>query len=159
MIEKVNGFKAAAAAVIAALTALWGWFGWLVLVWMVCMSIDYLTGYAAAGKNGEWNSAIAREGIWHKVGCIITVLVAGLLDGVIGYLLGNITALTLPFTYTVFLCPLVVAWYLLMELGSITENVGKLGAPVPPLLRRAIAVLKDSVDEAGEKILPEHRDE
>lgn len=159
MIEKVNGFKAAAAAVIAALTALWGWFGWLVLAWMVCMSIDYLTGYAAAGKNGEWSSAIAREGIWHKVGCIITVLVAGLLDGVIGYLLGNITALTLPFTYTVFLCPLVVAWYLLMELGSITENVGKLGAPVPPLLRRAIAVLKDSVDEAGEKILPEHRDE
>ena len=50
---------------------------------------------------------------------------------------------------------LVLAWYILMELGSITENVGKMGAPVPPWLRRAIAILKDTVDEAGNKIAPE----
>lgn len=155
MIDKVNGFKAALAAVIAALTALWGWFGWLVLAWVFCMTVDYLTGYFAAMKNGEWNSAVAREGIWHKGGCVVMVLIAGMMDGVIGYLLGNIPAITLPFTYTVFLCPLVLAWYILMELGSMTENVGKMGAPVPPWLRRAIAILKDTVDEAGNKIAPE----
>ena len=102
-------------------------------------------------KNGEWSSNIAREGLWHKAGCIFAVLVAGILDAVVGYLLGNIHGLALPFEYTVIICPLVVTWYLLMELGSILENVGKMGAPLPEFLKKMIAVLKATVDTAGEK--------
>ena len=117
MMENVTKFKAALTAVLAAMTALWGWFGWLVLAWVACMAIDYITGYSAAAKNGEWSSQIAREGLWHKAGCIFAVLVAGILDAVVGgYLLGNIHVLSLPFDYTVLVCPLVVTWYLLMEL-------------------------------------------
>lgn len=151
MMENVTKFKAALAAVLAAMTALWGWFGWLVLAWVACMAIDYITGYSAAAKNGEWSSDIAREGLWHKAGCIFAVLVAGILDAVLGYILGNIQGLALPFTYTVLVCPLVVTWYLLMELGSILENVGKMGAPLPQFLKKMIAVLKATVDTAGEK--------
>ena len=151
MMENVTRFKAALAAVLAAMTALWGWFGWLVLAWVACMAIDYLTGYSAALKTGEWSSDIAREGLWHKAGCIFAVLVAGILDAVVGYLLGNIHGLALPFEYTVIICPLVVTWYLLMELGSILENVGKMGAPLPEFLKKMIAVLKATVDTAGEK--------
>ena len=150
MMENVTRFKAALSAVLAAMTALWGWFGWLVLAWVVCMAVDYFTGYGAAMKTGEWSSNIAREGLWHKAGCIFAVLVAGILDAVVGYLLGNIEGLALPFTYTVIICPLVVTWYLLMELGSILENVGKMGAPLPEFLKKMIAVLKATVDTAGE---------
>lgn len=50
MMENVTKFKAALAAVLAAMTALWGWFGWLVLAWVGCMAIDYITGYSAAGE-------------------------------------------------------------------------------------------------------------
>ena len=50
MMENVTKFKAALAAVLAAMTALWGWFGWLVLAWVGCMAIDYITGYSAAAK-------------------------------------------------------------------------------------------------------------
>ena len=149
--EQVTKFKAAVAAVMAAMTALWGWFGWLVFAWVACMTIDYITGYSAAAKNGEWSSQIAREGLWHKAGCIFAVLVAGILDAVLGYILGNIKGLEIPFTYTVLVCPLVVTWYLLMELGSILENVGKMGAPLPEFLKKMIAVLKATVDTAGEK--------
>ena len=151
MMENVTRFKAALAAVLAAMTALWGWFGWLVLAWVGCMAVDYFTGYGAAMKNGEWSSNIAREGLWHKVGCIFAVLVAGILDAVVGYLLGNIEGLALPFTYTVIICPLVVTWYLLMELGSILENVGRMGAPLPEFLKKMIAVLKATVDTAGDQ--------
>ena len=150
MMENVTRFKAALAAVLAAMTALWGWFGWLLLAWGACMATDYLTGYSAALKTGEWSSDIAREGLWHKAGCIFAVLVAGILDAVVGYLLGNIHGLALPFEYTVIICPLVVTWYLLMELGSILENVGKMGAPIPEFLKKMIAVLKATVDTAGE---------
>ncbi|MCQ2439443.1 MAG: phage holin family protein [Oscillospiraceae bacterium] len=147
--ENVNRFKAVIAAVIAALTALWGWFGWLVVAWLACMTIDYFTGYGAAMKNGEWSSVIAREGIWHKVGCVVTVIAACILDAVVGYLI-NIPGITLPWTYTVLFAPLVVAWYILMEMGSILENVGKMGAPLPGFLKKAIAVLAKTADTAGE---------
>lgn len=156
--ENVNRFKAALAAVIAAMTALWGWFGWLVLAWVACMAIDYITGYSAAAKNGEWSSAVAREGLWHKAGCIFAVLAAGILDAVIGYLLGNIQGLALPFAYTVLVAPLVVAWYILMELGSILENVGKMGAPLPKFLKKMIVVLKGTVETAGDSLTPDQEE-
>ncbi len=152
--ENAVSLKAALAGVLAFLTALWGWFGWLVVAWVACMTIDYLTGYTAAMKNGAWSSHVAREGLWHKGGCIIVVLTAGILDGVLGYLLEGIPAVALPFEGSVFLTALVVVWYILMELGSILENVGKLGAPLPGFLKRAIAVLRASVDTAAEQVIP-----
>lgn len=148
--EHINGFKAAVAAVLAALTALWGWFGWLIVAWIVFMAIDYITGTGAALKQGNWSSSIAREGIWHKAGCVAAVVMAGILDMVAGQILANLPSVTLPFTYTVFLCPLVVFWYILTEAGSIVENAGALGAPVPEWLKKAIAALKDKVDESAE---------
>ena len=150
--EHVNAFKAALAALCAALTALWGWFGWVVVAWIGCMLIDYATGSAAALRAGEWSSKCARDGIWHKLGSVMAVIVAAILDVVIGHLLGNLPGVELPFAYTVLLCPLVVIWYILTEAGSIIENAGALGAPIPGWLKSAIAALQDRVDEsAGEK--------
>ena len=51
--ESINTFKAALSAILAALTALWGWFGWLVVAWVACMLIDYLTGSAVALHAGK----------------------------------------------------------------------------------------------------------
>lgn len=147
--ENVNHFKAAVSAALALLTALWGWFGWLIIAWIACMAMDVFTGMAAAWKRGEWASRMAREGLWHKTGCVAAVLIAGILDLVMGQLLGNL-GIALPFTYTVFLCPLVVTWYILTEAGSIVENAGKLGAPISPWLRKAISALKDAVDSAAD---------
>ena len=147
--EHVNAFKAALAALCAALTALWGWFGWVVVAWIGCMLIDYATGSAAALRAGEWSSKSARDGIWHKLGSVMAVIVAGILDVVIGHLLGNLPGVELPFTYTVLLCPLVVIWYILTEAGSIIENAGALGAPVPEWLKKVIASLQDKVNEAN----------
>lgn len=143
--EKVDRIKGGISAVLALLTALWGWFGWLVMAWVVCMALDVFTGMAAGCKNGEWSSQTAREGLWHKAGCVAAVVVAGLLDLVMGQLLGSMGT-ALPFTYTVLLCPLVVTWYILTEAGSVVENAGKLGAPVPKWLQMAIKTLRESVD-------------
>ena len=150
--EHINGFKAAVAAVLGGLTALWGWFGWLVLAWLLCMALDYGTGTAAALRAGEWSSKVARDGLWHKLGAVVAVLVAAILDGVIGLILANIPALELPFQYEVFVSVLVLVWYIMTELGSIVENIGALGAPVPAWLRKAIAALESTVDGAGDKL-------
>ena len=150
--EHINSFKAAVAALCAALTALWGWFGWVVVAWVGCMLIDYATGSAAALRAGEWSSKAARDGIWHKLGSVVAVIVAAMLDTVIGHLLGNVPGVELPFTYTVLLCPLVVIWYILTEAGSIIENAGALGAPIPAWLEKMIAALSSSVDRAGNQL-------
>ena len=129
-----------------------GLVGWVVFAWIVSMIIDYLTGSAAALRAGEWSSKAARDGIWHKVGSIVAVIVAALLDVVIGHLLANVPGVELPFTYTVLLSPLVVIWYILTEAGSIIENAGALGAPIPVWLTKMIAALESKVDEVGNSI-------
>lgn len=161
--EHVKTLKAALVAFCGSLTALFGWFGWLVIMFIGCMLIDYITGSVAASKEGEWSSERARDGLWHKCGSLIAVIVAGIADIVIGLIINNMPGIQLPFTYDVLICPVVVVWYILTELGSIAENAGKMGAPVPPFLRKIIKTLKGSADAAGEKILPsgddEHKDE
>lgn len=149
--ENVTHAKAAVAAAVAVLTALWGWFGWLVVLFVGCMAVDYLTGSAAAMRRGEWSSASARDGIWHKCGSIIVVMVAGAADLLIGTMLGHLPGVVLPFEYTVLLCPLVTVWYTLTELGSIVENAVNLGAPVPQWLRKMLSAAKDAVDKLGEE--------
>ena len=62
-------------------------------------------------------------------------------------LLGSVPGLGVQ--YDVLLCPLVTAWYLLTELGSVIENAGALGAPLPQFLVRAIAVLRADVSQRG----------
>ena len=150
--EHINGIKGTIAAVLGCLTALWGWFGWLVVAWVICMLLDYATGTAAAVRAGKWSSKVARDGLWHKLGAVVAVLVAAILDGVIGLILTNIPTLTLPFDYTVFLTVLVLVWYIMTELGSLVENAGALGAPVPAWLRKAIAALESTADGAGDKL-------
>ena len=141
-------------ALAAAGTALWGWLGWLVLVWVSCMALDYITGTLAAMRRGEWSSQAARDGLWRKGGMITAVLVAALGDVMLGMLLHHLPT-TLPIPYSVLLTPVVLAWYSLTELGSIAENAVALGAAVPGWLQKLLKVSAQAMDQAGAKIAGE----
>lgn len=150
--ERVNDMKAAIVTFFGLLTAALGWFGWLVVLFFLCMAIDYATGSAAAMRKGDWSSSVARAGLWHKCGSLIAVVVAGLADIVVGLVVNNIPAITLPWSYTVLICPIVVVWYILTEFGSIIENAGALGAPIPGFLKNMIKVFKNVIDDTGDKL-------
>ena len=150
--EAMTDVEVLAAACVGLLTGLWGWMGWLVAGWVFLMVLDYLTGTAAACKEGSWSSAHAREGIWHKAGMIVVVLVAAGADLLIEIVLLNLPVLALPVEYPGLICPVVLVWYAVTELGSITENAVHMGAPVPPWLVRLLAVSKGVVDQAGEAL-------
>lgn len=141
--------KTAVAAVVVALSAFWGWLGWLAAAWVVLMALDYLSGTAAALKNGQWASSTAREGIWHKMGQVVVVLVAALADTVLATVIKQLPVVELSLPQTGLLLPLVLVWYALTELGSIVENAGEMGAPIPAWLQKLLAVGKDAVDGAG----------
>lgn len=146
-------------ALVGALSALWGWMGWLVVIWVVCMAIDYITGSTAAARAGEWSSAKARDGIWHKAGMLVVVLVSAGADMVLALVVERIPAIQLPFEFGGLVCPVVLVWYIITEMGSITENAMSMGAPVPKWLSRLLAAGKNAVDAAGDAIVPGEKEE
>lgn len=148
--DKITELKAAIAATLAALTAFWGWVGWTVAIFAACMLVDYITGSWAARSRGEWSSAIARQGLWHKLGEIVALLVAALCDIALLVIIRSEAAPLLSgIDHRCYLTLLVSIWYIFTELGSIVENAAKLGAPIPGWLAKGIALLKNKADRAA----------
>lgn len=146
--DKATEIKAAIMAVIAFGTALWGNVGWMIWILIGCIALDYLTGTLAAMHQGEWSSSVARQGLWHKLGEIIALLVACLCDIAIRVIIEGAAAdilsgIEFP---SAALTMLVSIWYTFTELGSIIENCDKLGAPVPKFLTKIIAQMKNRAD-------------
>lgn len=139
--------KAAIAAFFTALGAFLGWQGVMALAWVIVMAIDYITGTAAAMRNKEWCSAVARQGLWHKGGMIVVVVVACLADFVMGIICDHIP---IGINWTSIVLPLVLAWYIVTELGSILENAVKMGANVPGWLVKLLKASAKAVEAEGE---------
>lgn len=148
MDERMLKLKGAMAAFLSAFGAFLGWKGSMLLAWAVVMGLDYVSGTMAACKAGKWNSATAREGLWHKGGMILVVTVAAIADGVMAVMEEFVP---LEFRWPGVLLPMVLAWYILTELGSILENAVELGANVPgwlvKLLKNGVEKLDSAADE------------
>jgi len=104
-----------------------GWSGVLGVL-LVFVIFDYLTGVAAGWMSGELKSKIGLIGIARKVFIFAMVAVGHLVDGILGD--GHLFRDTVAF------------FYIANELLSITENGGKMGAPIPAVIKQAIEVLK-----------------
>lgn len=147
MEDNLMGFKASIAAFFMALGGFLGWQGIMAVVWVLAMALDYITGTAAACYAGEWCSKTARDGLWHKGGMIVVVIVAAIADAVMAMICAN---LPLQMVWPGLILPLVLAWYIITELGSILENAVKMGAPVPEWLVKLLKASFHMVDGAGE---------
>ena len=144
--EKAKEIKAVITMILAFFTALWGWLGWAILLWIAMILMDYITGSFAAKKEKNWSSEIAREGLWHKTGEIFAVLVAAMCDIALTVIMEG-SGISLPFDIGPMLTPIVLLWYFLTEAGSVIENCGRLGAPVPNWFKQKIDNAKDAIDK------------
>ena len=147
--EKATEIKAAITMVFAFLTALWGWIGWAIILWVLLIMMDYVTGSMAARRERNWSSENAREGLWHTAGEIFAVLVAALCDIALSVIANN-AGFDLPFEIGPLLTPVVLVWYILTEAGSILENCGRLGAPLPKWFKQYVEKCKDTIDTKRE---------
>lgn len=150
MNETMITAKAAIAAFFAAIGTFLGWKGVMALVWVLLMAMDWITGWTAARKNGTWKSSIARDGAYHKAGSIVVILLAFIADFIMSVMLPHIPALNIQ--WPDFLAPLVLAWYIVTELGSILENAVKMGAPVPAWIIKIFDATLKMADNIGEEI-------
>lgn len=128
----------------------------VLIILMMMMVLDYITGMLAAKAEAlehpdesgyGWSSKKGAQGIIKKVGYLCVIAVAVVVDYVILHV-----AATLGITASTkaFFALLVAVWYVLNELLSIIENAGRMGAQVPEWLCRYIAVLKEKIDENSE---------
>lgn len=146
MYEASIELKIGVAGVVGAIGALLGATGWLWACWVLFLAVDYVTGTVVACRGGRWSSVEARAGVWGKLSCMLVMLVTVVLDVLMGAIVAYIPAL--PIVYTAWLSPIVLAWYILTEVGSILENLGTLGVKLPPFLVRWVAVLQKKVGQA-----------
>ena len=92
---------------------------WLVVIPVILMVIDILTGYLSAWKMKEIKSQKMRDGVSKKVAEICYI--------VIGFVLRFATgATTIAYFISIYI--------MYMELVSVFENADKLGVPIPKFI-------------------------
>lgn len=158
MNENMMTVKTAIVAFFTAMGAFLGWKGVMLVAWVGAMALDYISGTAAALKDGQWCSATARQGLWHKGGMILVVVVSAIADAVMVLIVEYVP---IGIQWPGIILPLVLAWYIITELGSILENAVKLGANVPAWLVKLLKASANLVETAGEGTMgdKDHADE
>ena len=111
---------------------------------LIFMAVDYVTGLVVAGvfhrskktDTGKLESRAGWKGLCRKGASLLIVLVAYRLDIVIG---------------SAYIRDAVIIAFLANETISIIENAGLMWIPIPPVIMRAIEVLKDKMESEGEQ--------
>ena len=85
--------------------------------------MDMITGLIKAFKKKEYTSSVMREGLFHKAGSVLVIVLGVLVDYAQGFLdLG----VTIP------LAAAICTYIIMMEIGSIIENVCEINPRIVP---------------------------
>ena len=96
---------------------------------IIAIVLDYISGIIKAYNIKQLSSKIGFKGILKKIGILVLVMLAVLVDRVSG----NTGAIR----------TLVIYYFVANEGLSILENLGEAGIPIPNAIRKALKVLKD----------------
>ena len=105
----------------------------LLIMLLIIMAIDYLTGVCKAIVNKKLNSIIGAKGIIKKVGYLLVIALSVLIDKI----LGDAGAIRI----------LVIYFFIANEGISILENWGQMGLPLPKRLKQCFLQLKNEEDK------------
>lgn len=110
---------------------------WAVMIPIILMGIDVLTGIVNAWVRGEIKSSKLREGLAKKFGEISVIIIGEIF--VLGFGLSN------------FLADGIAIYLIIMELISICENLDKLGVPIPQFIKKALAETNKKIQDDDKK--------
>ena len=116
-----------------------------ILVLLVFMALDYITGLAAAWVHCEISSRTGIIGIIKKVMYLVLIAVGIGADWIITY---GLSAIKIEFEYGYFVGLLITIWLILNELMSILENVGKINDHTyPKFLKDILSHIKSAIED------------
>ena len=96
---------------------------------VIAIALDYVSGLIKAFINKELSSKIGVKGILKKVGVLVVVALAVLIDKITGES-GAVRTL-------------VIYYFVANEGLSIVENLGEAGLPIPDVIKKALKSLKN----------------
>lgn len=96
---------------------------------LIAIALDYVSGVIKAFNNKTLSSRIGLRGLLKKIGILIIVMLAVLIDRVTG----NTGAIR----------TLVLYYFVANEGLSIIENLGQAGLPIPKTIKNALKALKN----------------
>lgn len=115
------------------LVYLWGGFDVAMQCLLIAIALDYVSGIIKAFVLKQLSSTVGFRGILKKVGILVVVALAVLIDRVTGES-GAIRTL-------------VIYYFVANEGLSIIENAGKSGLPIPHSIKEALQALKKQGDK------------
>lgn len=110
---------------------------YIFIVPMVMMLFDYITGVMKAWHMNAISSSKLRDGLNHKVGECIIILIAVFLQKTLGT----------PKEITIF----VSIYIIIMELISIIENLDEVGVKIPSWVKTKLLAIVEENEDAEEK--------
>lgn len=133
-LNKKIGFIFASAGTL--LTWLFGGWELGLQILIVCMILDYIMGLMCGYKGKELSSKRGFNGLRKKFTILIILILAVLLDRLIGQ----------EWLFRT----MVIYFYVAMEGLSILENAAKLNVPIPGRLKDALIQLQEKGDDTSE---------
>ena len=144
---KENTFKALFAVAVGGLTAYFREVAIPLIILIVVMIIDYISGMAKAWINAELSSKVGLKGIIKKICYLLVVCVAAVVDWLIA---SGLQKVGINITVNYLIGVIVTIWLIINELISILENLSVVGVPLPPFLSAVVHKLKISVENSTE---------
>lgn len=144
---EVKTIQVVVSAVITGLLYYLGIVAVPIIILIVAMIIDYVTGMMSAWLNSELSSKKGIKGIVKKISYLALVAVAMIVDWLI---FQGLQQINVDLHYSVFFAILVTVWLIINELISVLENLSRMGVPIPNFLKKIIDRLKNTVDEKGD---------
>ena len=108
-----------------------------VLVVLVFVVLDIVTGLAKAFATSGFDSSIMRQGFWHKLGELLAVALTLAVDY-------GAPEIGLPIN--AHLTGICCTYLVLMEIGSVLENIGKINPDLVGPLNKIFAKLRGDND-------------
>lgn len=118
------------------------------VILVIMMVIDYITGMVSAWINKDLSSRKGITGIVKKICYMALVAVA---MGVDWLMYCGISAAKITAAYDMWFGLLVAIWLIINEMISVLENLSRIGVPMPLFLTKAVKKLKITVDNESEE--------
>jgi len=104
---------------------------WIILLPLILIGADIITGWIQASVNGTWDSTKMRKGLFRKSGELMIIVVACVIY----------EAIVLPVDVPVFIS----AYIVIMEVLSVLENLDQAGVPIPVWLTHRLKKAADAL--------------
>ena len=114
---------------------------WVLLLPLILMSADIVTGWIQATINGTWDSTKMRTGLFRKSGEMLVIILAWAIS----------VAINIP----VDIAAWIAIYICIMEVISVCENLDQAGVPMPVWITRKLKKVAQDLSSDDEEEDPD----